>query len=69
MHSYVCHVRRKDGEYDTGLDFYQGDMPTEGKIIQIVVCGEALNVRVGVVTAPQRKSRGVLIIHIYVEEI
>jgi hypothetical protein len=69
MYSYVCHVRRKDGEYDTGLDFYRGEMPTVGEIVQIVICGEALKARVGVVTIPQRKHRGVLIVHVYVEEV
>jgi hypothetical protein len=68
MHSYVCHVRRKDGEYDTGLDFYQGDLPAAGDIVQVVIFGEALKARVGVVTVPQRNP-GVLIVHIYVEEI
>jgi hypothetical protein len=69
MYTYVCHIRRKDGEYDTGLDFYQGAMPTVGEIVQIVIYGEALKARVGVVSNPQRELHGVLIVHVYVEEV
>jgi hypothetical protein len=66
MAHYVCHVRLKGGEYETGADFYQGDMRKEGEVIQIVVCGQTLKGCVGVVTAPQTKTRGVEVIHICV---
>lgn len=69
MPCYVCHVRRKDGAYDTGLDIYQGDMPRAGEIIAVVVRGETMKGRVGVVTVPRRKPRGDPVIHIYVEEV
>jgi hypothetical protein len=69
MSHYVCHVRLKGGEYETGADFYQGDLPRAGEVIQIVVCGEALKGRVGVVTVPQRKPYGDPIVHIYVDEV
>jgi len=66
MPRYVCHVRRKDGECATGLDIYQGDMPRAG---EVVVRGETMKGRVGVVTVPRRKPRGDPVIHIYVEEV
>jgi len=69
MPHYVCHVRLKGGEYETGADFYQGDVPRAGEIVQIVVYGETLKGRVGVVTVPQRKPRGDPVIHIYVDEV
>jgi hypothetical protein len=69
MSHYVCHVRLKGGEYETGADFYQGDLPRAGEVIQIVVCGETLKGRVGVVTVPQRKPHGDPIVHIYVDEV
>jgi hypothetical protein len=69
MRNYICHFRRKDGEYDTGVDVYQGDMPRAGEIVTLVVQGETIKGRVEVVTVPQHKPRGELIVHIYVEEI
>jgi hypothetical protein len=42
MLTYVFHVQRKDGVCDTGLDFYRGDMPRAGEIVQVVVRGEML---------------------------
>jgi hypothetical protein len=68
MSHCVCHVRLKGGEYETGADFYQGDL-ARGEVIQIVVCGETLKGRVGVVTVPQRKPHGDPIVHIYVDEV
>ena len=44
-------------------------LPRAGEVIQIVVCGETLKGRVGVVTIPQRKPHGDSTIHIYVDEI
>jgi len=69
MPHYVCHVRVNGGEYETGTDFYQGDVPRAGKIVQIVVYGETRKGRVGVVIASQHKPRGDPVIHIYVEEV
>jgi hypothetical protein len=69
MHSYVCDVRRKDGEYDTGVDIYEGDMPRPGEVITLVVHGETMKGRVGVVTVPQHKTHGDPVVHIYVEEV
>jgi hypothetical protein len=67
---YVCHVRRKDGEYDTGTEFYQGEMPRAGEVIEVVVSGETMKGRVGVVTVAQRMSlRGAPVIHFYIDEI
>jgi hypothetical protein len=67
---YACHIRRKVGEYDTGTEFYQGEMPRAGEIIEVVVGGEMMKVRVGVVTVPRCMSlRGDPVIHIYVDEI
>jgi hypothetical protein len=68
--SYVCHIRRKDGEYDKGTEFYQSEMPRAGEIIEFVVRGETMKGRVGVVTVPQRMSlRGDPVIQLYVDEI
>ena len=67
MLTYVFHVQRKYGECDTGLEFYQGDMPRAGEIVQVVVRGEMLKGRVGVVTVPQSTPHGDHVIHIYVE--
>jgi len=69
MHCYNCHVRRKDGGYDTGVDIYQGEMPKVGEIVTLVVHGETMKGRVGVVIGPQRKPRGDPVVHIYVEEV
>ena len=69
MHNYVCHVRRKNGEYETGVDIYQGEMPKVGEIVTLVVYRETIKGRVGVVTVPQRKPRGDPVVHIYVEEV
>jgi hypothetical protein len=49
---YVCYIRRKDGEYDTGTEFYRGEMPRAGEIIELVVRSETMKGRVGVVTVP-----------------
>jgi len=65
----VCHLRLKGGEYGPGADFYRGDLPRAGELIQIVVCGETLKGRVGVVTVPQRKPHGDPIVHIHVDEV
>jgi hypothetical protein len=70
MLTYVFHVQRKDGECDTGLDFYQGDMPRAGEIVQVIIVrGEMLKGRVGVVTVPESTPHGDHLIHIYVEEV
>jgi hypothetical protein len=69
MSHYVCHVRRKDGEYDNGVDIYRGEMPRAGDIVALVVHGERIKGRVGVVTVPQHKSRGDPVVHIYIEEV
>jgi hypothetical protein len=66
MLHYVCHVRHKDG--DTGLAFYQGDMPRAGETVEVVVHGETIKGRVAVVSVPQRKTFDPAI-HIYVEEV
>jgi hypothetical protein len=42
MYCYICHVRRKDGGYDTGVDIYQGEMPKVGEIVTLVVHGETM---------------------------
>ncbi|MFY9838160.1 MAG: hypothetical protein WAK55_17160 [Xanthobacteraceae bacterium] len=69
MLTYVFHVQHKDGDCDEGLDFYQGDMPRAGEIIQLVVRGETLKGRVGVVSVPQSTPQGDRVIHVYVEEV
>jgi hypothetical protein len=47
MLTYVFHVQRKDGECDTGLDFYRGDMPRAGEIVQVVVRGKTYGNSIG----------------------
>jgi hypothetical protein len=69
MPHFLCHVRLKGGEYETGTDFYHGDIPRAGEIIRIVVCGETLKGRVGVVTVPEREPQRDPVIHIYVDEV
>jgi hypothetical protein len=69
MRNYICHFRRKDGEYDMEVDVYQGDMPRAGEIVTLVVQGETTKGRVELVTVPQHKPGGDPIVHIYVEEI
>jgi hypothetical protein len=54
---------------DTELDFYQGNMPRAGEIVQVVVRGEMLKGRVGVVTVPQSTLQGDRVIHVYLEEV
>jgi hypothetical protein len=67
---YVCYIRRKDGEYDTGTEFYRGEMPRAGEIIKLVVRSETMKGRVGVVTVPRWMSlRGDPVIQLYVDEI
>jgi hypothetical protein len=52
-----------------GQDFYQGDLPRAAEVIQIVVCGETLKGRAGVVTVPATKAHGEPVVHIYVDEV
>jgi hypothetical protein len=52
-----------------GTDFYHGGIPRASEIVQIVVCGETLKGRVGVVTVPKRMPHGDPVIHIYVDEV
>jgi hypothetical protein len=67
---YACHIRRKDRECDTQTEFYQGEMPRAGEIIEVGVRGEMMKVRVGVVTVPRCMSlRGDFVIDIYVDKI
>jgi hypothetical protein len=69
MSHYVCHVRLKGGEYEAGADFYRGDIPRAGEVIQIVACGETLKGRVGFVIVPQRKPHGDPVVHIVVDQV
>jgi hypothetical protein len=50
------------------VGIYQGDMPRAGEIVEVVIRGERMKGRVGVVTVPQRKT-GDPAIHIYIEDV
>jgi hypothetical protein len=69
MSRYRCHVRGRNGPTQTELDIHDGEPPRVGTVINVVVAGKTVPVRICALSIDPSKVEDDPIIHVYMEEI
>jgi hypothetical protein len=69
MKCYAFHVRRKNGEIQTELEIHQGDPPSPGTVVDVVLGGETIRAWIGVPRLDPSQRGGDVTIDINAHEI
>ena len=66
---YAFHVRRKSGDWQTGLQIHQGEPPKVGTTVQVALGHVTVMVRVAAVTVPASKDGGDSALEVHADEL